>query len=192
MPRNNSARHTTYNFLLGLFTLIVSYQLGYAGESIKGFRDLNFGMTPKEVAALDMCSSSSECMYELTNKNRYVTTTYLPQASSNSSASQEPSAIPRLAKITIDMGQYTEAWHQQLQTILGSSYRLTQDITEENVQNFIAKKQDQLQTGYDNGQVVLTVARRTFGNLVLKVIYQNPALAKDFVQAVQAPAASTP
>ena len=177
-----SCKHTGYSFLLGVLSLALFHHPGLAGESIQGFRDLNFGMTEQEVAALDMCSSASSCMYELTNKNRYLTMTYLPEAS----------PTPKLAKITIDMGQYTDAWHQQLQGILSNSYRPTQPFTEEHLQGFLQKQRDQLHVGYDDGQVVLTVVRRPFGNLVLKVVYQNPTLAKEFLQKMQGPAPSTP
>lgn len=192
MPWSYSRRPTMYYSLLGLFSIIFSYQLGYAGEPIQGFRDLHFGMTPQEVAALDACSSSTDCMYELTEKNRYLTVTYLPEASPNPSESNNTSPLPRLAKIAIDMGQYTDEWHQQLQVILGNSYHLTQDFSEEQLQSFLKRKQDQLHTGYDDGQVVLTLVRRTFGNLVIRILYQNPPLANDFIQEMQASSTSMP
>jgi hypothetical protein len=131
-------------------------------------------------------------MYELTEKNRYLTVTYLPKASPNPSESKDTSPLPRLAKIAIDMGQYTDEWHQQLQVILGNSYHLTQDFSEEQLQNFLKRKQDQLHTGYDDGQVVLTLVRRTFGNLVIRILYQNPPLAKDFIQEMQVSSTSMP
>ena len=56
--------------------------------------------------------------------------TYLPETVPDNGESPGTSPIPRLAKITIDMGQYTDEWHQQLQVILGDSYRLTHDLTE--------------------------------------------------------------
>ena len=75
---------------------------------------------------------------------------------------------------------------------MGNSYHLTQDFSEEQLQNFLKRKQDQLHTGYDDGQVVLTLVRRTFGNLVIRILYQNPPLANDFIQEMQASSTSMP
>jgi hypothetical protein len=168
--------------------IILSSAVGIAGQSIEGFRDLKFGMTEQEVAALPVCSSSTECLYELNNKNRYVKLTYLPESVSGATESAGTSSIPKLAKITIDMGQYTDEWHQQLQMILGESYRLTQNLTQATMQSFLAEQQDELNAGYENGQVLLKVVRRPFGNLTLKVIYQNAALAAEFLQQKSASA----
>jgi hypothetical protein len=164
--------------------------LGYAGPPIDGFRDLKFGMTEEEVSALPACRSSTECLYELTDKNRYVEMTYLPETVPGSAESTGTPPAPRLAKITIDMGPYTDEWHQQLQIILGESYRLTHDLTEATMQSFLATKQDELNAGYEDGQVLLTVVRRPFGNMTLKVVYQNAALAADFIQHLHAAAPS--
>lgn len=171
-------------------SIVLSCVLGYAGQSIDGFRDLKFGMTEQEVSALPACRSSTECLYELTNKNRYVGMTYLPETVPGSAESAGTPPTPRLAKITIDMGSYTDEWHQQLQIILGESYRLTHDLTEATMQSFLATQQDELNAGYENGQVILKVVRRPFGNMTLKVVYQNAALAADFIQHMHASASS--
>lgn len=176
--------------LIVVFSIILSCALGYAGQAIDGFRDLKFGMTEREVSALPGCGSSMECLYELADKNRYMKLTYLPESVPGNGESTGTSPIPRLAKITIDMGQYTDEWHQQLQVILGDSYRLTHDLTEATMQSFLAKEQDELNAGYEDGQVLLKVVRRPFGNMVLKVVYQNPALAADFIQHMQTAATS--
>jgi hypothetical protein len=176
--------------LIAFSSIVLSCALGVAGQSIEGFRDLKFGMTEQEVSALSACRSSTECLYELNDKNRYLELTYLPGSVSGVAESAGTSSIPRLAKITIDMGQYTDEWHQQLQVILGESYGLTQDLTEATMQSFLAQKQDELNAGYENGQVLLKVVRRPFGNLALKVVYQNSALAADFLQHRQS--ASSP
>jgi len=168
--------------------ITLSSAVGIAGQSIEGFRDLKFGMTEQEVAALPVCSSSTECLYELNDKNRYVKLTYFPESVSGAAESAGTSSIPRLAKITIDMGQYTDEWHQQLQMILGESYGLTQDLTQATMQSFLAEQQDELNAGYENGQVLLKVVRRPFGNLTLKVVYQNATLAADFLQQKSASA----
>ena len=163
-------------------SLVLSGALVYAGQSVDGFRDLKFGMTEQEVLALPACNSSAECLYELTDKNRYVELTYLPETVTGVADSAGTPPTPRLAKITIDMGQYTDQWHQQLQVILGKSYRLTQDLSEATMKSFVAKQQDELNAGYEDGQVVLKVIRRPFGNMALKVVYQNSALATEFIQ----------
>lgn len=177
--------------LMGFSTVVLAGAVSYAGESIDGFRDLKFGMTEQEVSALPACRSSTECLYELTDKNRYLDLTYLPETASGAAESAGTSPTPRLAKITIDMGTYTDEWHQQLQIILGDSYRLTHDLTETTMQSFLAKQQDELNAGYENGQVILKVVRRPFGNMTLKVIYQNAALAANFIQDRQTTATSS-
>lgn len=168
--------------LIACASLVLSGALGYAEQSVDGFRDLKFGMTEQEVLALPACNSSAECLYELTDKNRYVELTYLPETVPGVAESAGTPPTPRLAKITIDMGQYTDQWHQQLQVILGKSYRLTQDLSEATMKSFVAKQQDELNAGYEDGQVVLKVIRRPFGNMALKVVYQNSALATAFIQ----------
>ena len=177
--------------LVAFSSILLSCALGYAGNPIDGFRDLKFGMTEKEVAALPACRSSTECLYELTDKNRYVELTYLPEKTPGATESAASPPIPKLAKITIDMGQYTDEWHQQLQIILGNSYRLTHDLTDATMRSFLARQQNELNTGYEDGQVVLKVVRRPFGNLSLKVVYQNTALAADFIQHMQAAVSSS-
>lgn len=163
-------------FLLGTLVLTGWWSTSFAGEPIDGFRDLKFGMTKQEVAALKECSSSSECLMELSSKNRYLNLSYTPNSAAPSSGDEG------LNKITIDMGQFTDEWYQQLQVILGSSYTLTHDINDKMIAEFQAKQQRELSSGYENGQVLLKVVRRKFGNLVLKVIYQDPTLAKAYVQ----------
>ena len=161
----------------------------YAAEPLDGFRDLKFGMTQQAVKALTTCSTSHECIYELSNKNRYVQLTYAPDSVTKGSISTETS---QLVKITIDMGQYSDAWHQQLQMILGSSYRLTHDFTDETMNAFLAKKFEELEAGYEDGQVVLKVVRRQFGNMTLKVVYQNTTLAAEFNRQTPTPLSTTP
>ena len=161
----------------------------YGADPIDGFRDLKFGMTAEDVTALDACSTSSECLLDLSGKIRYVELTY-DQPVTNSAAST--SAPPRLTKIAIDMGQYSDMWHQQLQRLLASSYRLTHDFTEETMNAFLDKKLQTLKAGYEDGQIVLSVIRRQFGNMILKVLYQNTTLAEEFVQQTQVPFTSSP
>jgi len=176
----------------GLFivTLLFLFCIpAFSSEPIDGFRDLKFGMSPQEVQALPNCSTSQECIYELSNKNRYVTLTY---GTNGASPESESTNNLQLTTVTIDMGQYTEEWYHQLQMILGKSYRLTHDFTDETMSGFLAKQVEKLQAGYENGQVVLSVIRRQFGNMILKVIYQNPQLATGFIRQRPAPPATTP
>lgn len=190
MKLYSSTLRTRTCSMIAFFSIVLSCATGLAGEPIDGFRDLKFGMTEKEVSALPACRSSTECLYELTDKNRYVELTYLPEKTAGAAESPGTPPIPRLAKITIDMGQYTDEWHQQLQIILGNSYRLTHDLTDATMRSFLARQQNELNTGYEDGQVVLKVVRRPFGNLSLKVVYQNTALAADFIQHMQAAVSS--
>jgi len=178
----------SYWIILSCILLVLGVPT-YAAEPLDGFRDLKFGMTPEEVQSLPTCQTSHECLYELSNKNRYVQLTYVP---SSPTPGSDASAPPQLAQITIDMGQYSDGWHQQLQMILGNSYQLTHDFTDETLNAFLAKKLEELKAGYENGQIILTVARRPFGNMILKVIYQNTTLAAEFVQQTQTPLSSAP
>ena len=161
----------------------------YAAEPLDGFRDLKFGMTQQEVKALKNCSTSHECLYELSDKVRYIQLTYGKDTTTTGSDSPEP---PRLEKITIDMGQFSDDWYQQLQIILGNSYRLTHDFTDETMNAFLAKKSEELEAGYEDGQVVLKVVRRQFGNMILKVVYQNTTLAAEFKRPTHTPLSTTP
>ncbi len=172
-------------YCLSFFTLLFFFGIPVFGsEPIEGFRDLKFGMSPQEVQTVQNCSTPTECIYELSNKNRYLTLSYgsggpTPDTNSNQSL--------RLEKITIDMGQYSEGWYHQLQTILGTSYRLTHDFTDEQAHAFLGKHVEELLAGYEDGQVVLVVKRRPFGNMTLNVIYQIPSLASEFIRQRQVP-----
>jgi hypothetical protein len=57
---------------------------------------------------------------------------------------------------------------------------------------FLAKKSEELEAGYEDGQVVLKVVRRQFGNLTLQVVYQNTRLAEEFIQKAHTPLSTTP
>ena len=175
-------------FYLSSFILLFSIP-AFGAESIDGFRDLKFGMTPQEVQALQFCSTSHECIYELSEKNRYVKLTYDHGSRTQGSASPE---TLQLNKITIDMGQYLEDEYHKLQMIFGKTYHLTHDYTDDNMNAFLAKQLGELQMGYENGQVVLGVKRRQFGNLVLNVVYQNPSLAAEFIRQHQTLTSTTP
>jgi len=185
-----SRTHSIISYGLQLSGIIVALCFpSYAAEPIDGFRDLKFGMSPEKVKALPSCTTSEKCLYQLSNKNRYVDLTYTLESTSPSSDANNP---PQLAKISIDMGRYSDGWHQQLQMILGNSYRLTHDFTDETMNAFLALKLEELKEGYEDGQVVLAVVRRPFGNLILKVIYQNRTFANDFIRKAHTPLSTTP
>jgi len=170
--------------LLGLLCLLGTPSPLAAGEPITGFRDLQFGMTQQEVKGLQACTSAKECIYELSEKNRYFELWYMGEPAEDVSLQTALNGQGKgLARISIDMGQFTEDWYKQLQHILGNSYQLTQDVSPEDIKAFLAMQAPELTIGYENGQVLLTVIRRQFGNMILKVIYQSPEMAKTFLHA---------
>lgn len=148
-------------------------------EPIEGFRDLKFGMTEEEVKALEVCSTSSECLYELKGKNRYLHTLFKPDGSAASPENPDGNAPAKLARITIDMGAFNDDWYGELQMILSDQYSLTRDLTEDDINAFLSERRSELVSEYENGKVLLKVVRRKFGNLVLKVIYQNDEMAAE-------------
>ncbi len=146
---------------------------------IEGFRDLKFGMTEKEVSALDACTSSSECLYELLGKNRYLHPLYRNWASGSSLSSKaQDHHLPRLVLISIDMGMFNDEFYGELQQMLGDSYNVTLDLTDDDINAFMTEQTSELVLEYENGTVLLKVVRRKFGNLVLKVIYQTEQMTE--------------
>jgi hypothetical protein len=162
--------------------IIVTFMLvtPVQSEPIEGFRDLKFGMTEKEVSSLEACTSSSECLYELFGKNRYLYPLYR-NSGSGSSPSSKPDGqnLPRLVRITIDMGGFTDQFYGELQQMLMDNYRVTLDLTEKEINTFLNEQTSELVLEYENGTVLLKVVRRKFGNLVLKVIYQTDKMAAE-------------
>lgn len=184
MPDLLTAYRMVFIAFSGCLWLMGAPDLSIAAEPITGFRDLKFGMTQEEVNKLEACSSAKECIYELSEKNRYFDLLYGGDQTENEAVQTAlKSQGPGLARITIDMGQYSETWYKQLQRILGDSYRLTQDISQEEIQAFLDQQLPDLVSGYENGQILLVVTRRKFGNMVLKVIYQSPEMAQAFLHA---------
>ena len=160
---------------------LVSFLGATPGDSdpIEGFRDLKFGMTKGEVQALEACSTSSECIYELSGKNRYLHQLYRPDGVASLPDTLNGDSPTKLARITIDMGAFTDEWYGELQVILRDKYALTRDLTEKEMKAFISTQRSELVSEYENGKVLLKVVRRKFGNLVLSVIYQNDAMAAE-------------
>ncbi len=171
----------TLNWFLILCLVFFWSIPAFAADPINGFRELKFGMSPQEVQALPNCTTPHECMYELSNKNRYIQLTY--NSDNLTEGLQTPTNL-QLARATIDMGQYEKVWYKELQTILGKSYHLSHDYSEDTQDAFLSGQLQELKAGYGNGQVVLAVIRRQFGNMILKVIYQNTPLAAKFVEEI--------
>lgn len=188
-------KHTSPPYSIASCWMHLSYIIflfcvpAYGAERIDGFRDLKFGMSQEEVKKFESCSTAHECLYDLSGKIRYLHLSYDKKTSASDSQPSEP---PQLVKITIDMGQYSDMWHQQLQKMMADSYRLTHDFTDEIMKAFIDKELQELKAGYEDGQIVLVVTRRQFGNMTLKVVYQNSRLAEEFVRQVQTPLSATP
>jgi len=175
--------HPIYRYRAMIPTLlIVTFILVTPAQSelIEGYRDLKFGMTEKEVSSLEACTSSSECLYELFGKNRYLYPLYR-NSGSGSSHSSKPGGqnLPRLAHITIDMGPFTDQFYGELQQKMGDNYSVTLDLTEKEINTFLSEHTTELVLEYENGKVLLKVVRRKFGNLVLKVIYQTDKMAAE-------------
>ena len=163
-----------------LITLTFLFVVPAQSESIDGFRDLKFGMTENEVSSLDACTSSSECLYELLGKNRYLHPLYRNSISGNSISSKpNDQNLPRLVLITIDMGVFNDQFYGELQQMLGDSYNVTLDLTENDINAFLNEQTSELVLEYEDGKVLLKVVRRKFGNLVLKVIYQTEQMAAE-------------
>jgi hypothetical protein len=187
MTRQSASKSIRFGQMAGALISLLFASQALAEGPIEGFRDLKFGMTGEEVKQLDHCSSPKDCMYELSEKNRYLTLFYDGKVSPDPARQSSPEgAEGGLTRISIDMGHFTDEWYKELQIILGNSYRLTHDLNQETIEAFLAQQQDELTSGYEDGQVLLTVLRRPFGNLVLTVIYQNSDLAKAFAQSQEA------
>jgi hypothetical protein len=171
-------RHSILISIFLLWTLILISPA--RSEPIDGFRDIKFGMTEKEVSSLEVCPSSEECLYELLGKNRYLNLFYQNSVEGESSTTKlEAQGPPRLVRITIDMGAFSDQFYGELQQMLGDSYYMTHDLTENEINAFLNKQTSELVLEYEGGKVLLKVVRRKFGNLVLKVIYQNDKMAAE-------------
>ncbi|GJL61437.1 MAG: hypothetical protein NPIRA04_00910 [Nitrospirales bacterium] len=168
--------HRSRIHMLGwMFASLLLFPVPAYSEVIQGFRDLKFGMTERDVQALEHCNTSSECLYELAGKNRYLQPFYAKHTPNG----QSP---PTLAKISIEMGRFTNEWYEELQIRLLDQYQATYDLTDRDIAAFQNEQQSELTSVYENGHVLLKVVRRKFGNLILEVVYQNADLAKEALQ----------
>ncbi len=77
------------------------------------------------------------------------------------------------------MGAFSDHWYQELQIRLQDNYQLTNDLLDRDIAAFQKHDVSELTSGYERGQILLKVIRRKFGNLILKVIYQNKVLAAE-------------
>jgi len=150
-------------------------------ETGKVIGSLKFGMTPKEVETLPECSSGTECLYEIADKNRYFTLFYQPNHGTTSPQSAtEPGPDAKLALIDIDMGLYTKQWYGELHHMLANQYPITHQITDQASRAFQEGNLNELALGFADAKVLLKIVRRPFGNLVLRLIFQNEEAATEF------------
>ncbi len=170
---------TQVAFMLALVHLLVVWggvSLTQA-STIEGFGKLKLGMTPSEVEALEGCATETECLYDLLGKNRYFTLSYGANSSKNSPESP-PSPTAKLSQIDIDMGNHTNEWFGELYRALRSQYPVSHVPTEPEDARFQEGTDNELIIGFAEGSVLLKIVRRPFGNLILRVIYQNGAAAQ--------------
>ncbi len=146
-------------------------------NTIEGFGKLKLGMTPREVEALQGCSSNTECLYDLLGKNRYFALTYGANES-NSTTKSPPSPTAELTKIDIDMGNHTRELFGELYETLVSQYPVSHVPTESEDTRFQEGTDNELIIGFADGSVILKIVRRPFGNLILRVVYQDGAAAE--------------
>jgi len=174
---------------LGIFLGTPSIGLS---KPYEGVGELKFGMTPEAVQSLAGCSSPEDCLYELLGKNRYFTLSYDSLSSpSNALPPSMDSRQPRtLQSIDVDMGNYTREWFLELFEVLQSQYPLAHSPTEQEDVLFQQQKQSELVIGFADGHVLLKVVRRTFGNLVLHVVFQDIISATQTRQMWALPSAS--
>jgi len=144
-------------------------------EGIQGFRDLKFGMTEADVQALDHCTSSAECLYELSGKNRYLRTFFSLQTPD----AQSPQT---LTKISIDMGRFTNDWYEELQIRLQDQYQVAHDLEDSEIEAFQNEQTSKLTSDFENGQVLLQISKRKYRVVILSVIYQSTDLAGKYIK----------
>ena len=146
-------------------------------NTIEGFGKLKLGMTPREVEALQGCSSNTECLYDLFGKNRYFTLTYGANES-NSHTESPPSPTAELTKIDIDMGNHPKESIGELYVPMTSQYPRTHVPPYTAHTRYPEAADNELIIGFADGSVILKIVRRPFGNLILRVIYQDRAAAE--------------
>ncbi len=139
-------------------------------QQIHGFGELKFGMPPAEVAALAGCSSQTECLYDLLGKNRYFVLGY---GLAHGTTDKPVGTDAHLSRIDIDMGAYTREWFQELFEVFSSQYTLSHSPTEQENASFQQSRSHELVIGFAEDMVLLKVVRRSFGNLIIRMVYQD-------------------
>ena len=187
----------THRFTLKWFILAASLFCGPTtalSQPLDGVGKLKFGMTPEAVEALTGCSSSSECLYELLGKNRYFTLSYdVPFPSDTTTPTPGISTSSMLQIIDVDMGNYTGEWFMELFEVLQSQYALVHSPTDQEDALFQQGQQSELTIGFADGHVLLKIVRRKFGNLILRVIFQDATSATHIRQSwALSPSSSLP
>lgn len=169
--------------------LVVSGSFVYAA-SIQGFGTLKFGMAPAEVAALEDCSSQTECLYDILGKNRYFTLHYGSEGDASGHADSSETTQATLSLIDIEMGTYTKEWFLEIFEVLAAQYPVNHHPTEHESAFFQQGDSPELVIGFADGFVLLKVVRRPFGNMIIRVVYQDADHAQAQRQTWMA--ASTP
>ncbi len=188
---DNMLRTTFLRFLVigGVVSLLVWTASAHAAP-IHGFGELKFGMSPADAAALEDCSSQTECLYDLLGKNRYFTLGYDP---ARGATDLQVGTVPALlSHIDIEMGAYTKEWFLELFEVLASQYAVSHHPTEREDTFFHQARSPELVIGFAEGRVLLKLVRRPFGNIIMRVIYQDAARARVQRQAWNAPAPPAP
>ena len=167
--------------LVSLLVLASSIQ----AATIQGFGTLKFGMIPAEVAVLEDCSSQTECLYDILGKNRYFTLGYGPvEGVPDSTAPSAAGAThATLSHIDIEMGSYTQEWFLELFEVLAAQHPVNHHPTEDESTFFQQGISKELVIGFADGFVLLKVVRRPFGNMIIRVIYQDAVHAQAQRQA---------
>ena len=177
---------------LGTFFIAIMYFLAWTPSSwsydpIDGFGKLKFGMTQQEVEALPDCSTSKECLYEIEGRNRYLTTTFHPPTLLEAVEPSSTVKNPLLIRIDIDMGSYSEPSYSHLFFQLKKTYPLTHDLTDQQDALFQRGDSNELSIGFADARILLTILRRPFGNMVIKMVYQNEREAQIYRDILTSP-----
>ena len=168
------------SFMALSFVSLPAVASSLQAATIQGFGTLKFGMTPVAVAALEDCSSQTECLYDILGKNRYFTLGYGPDAGApDAIAPSGDGATPAtLSHIDIEMGTYTQEWFLEVFEVLAAQYPLDHQPTEREQAGFEQGHIQELVIGFVDGFVLLKVVRRPFGNVIIHVVYQDAARAQ--------------
>ena len=167
-----------FSSLLVLILLIVIGGTTLAqAQTINGLGQLEFGMKPGEVEALEGCSSQTQCLYDLMGKNRYFTLVY-DAKDPNDRIESTPPPTAHLTHIDIDMGNHTREWFGELYEVLVGQYPVAYIPTEQEDLKFQNGTDNELIIGFAEGSVLLKIVRRQFGNTILRVAYQDNAAAE--------------